>query len=130
MFKIRVLFTSIIYIIVFPVAIFANSVHVLMPVYNTAEFLNKSISSVFNQSFDDMVLIVYNDGSIDGSNPILKKYYNKKSKKMVLFGSDKNKGVTFARNALLNKSFELDPDAYILWLDSDEIDLFKNSAVL
>jgi glycosyltransferase involved in cell wall biosynthesis len=120
MFKIKVLFIYIIYIAIFPISIFANSIHILMPVYNTAEYLTKSISSVFNQSFDDLILIVYNDGSTDRSNTVLKEYYNKQLKKMVLFGSDKNKGVSFARKVLLNKSFELDPDAYILWLDSDD----------
>ena len=42
-------------------------VSVIMPVYNVAPYLNESLDSVINQSYDDLEIIVIDDGSTDGS---------------------------------------------------------------
>ena len=49
-------------------------ISVVIPVYNAEEFLNDSLSSVLNQTFDDIELICVNDGSTDGSLEILEAY--------------------------------------------------------
>lgn len=45
-----------------------------MPIYNVKEYLEKSISSVINQSFDRYELILVDDGSTDGSSDFIDRY--------------------------------------------------------
>lgn len=104
----------------FPLILMGQTVHVLMPVYNSTPYLNKSLDSIFMQTYDDIRLIAYNDGSTDDSVSILHQYHNRHPRKMILFGTNDNNGTAFARESLLKKSFETDPDAMILWLDSDD----------
>ena len=49
-------------------------ISVIMPVYNTSDFLSMSLDSVLNQTIDDIEIICINDGSTDNSVIILKKY--------------------------------------------------------
>jgi glycosyltransferase involved in cell wall biosynthesis len=98
----------------------AQTVHVLMPVFNTENYLEKSLESVFDQTYEDLRLIAYNDGSTDGSLPILERYAARFRDKFVLLQSSVNRGETNARKTLLNYCEGLDKDAMILWLDSDD----------
>lgn len=43
---------------------------IVMPVYNTALFLKRSIDSVLTQTFTDWELIIVDDGSTDASQPV------------------------------------------------------------
>ena len=45
-----------------------------MPVYNGEKYLEKSINSILNQTFNDWELIIVDDCSSDGSMKIMKKY--------------------------------------------------------
>ena len=49
-------------------------VSILIPVYNAEKFLEKCIKSALNQTFKDIEIIIINDGSIDSSPEIIKKY--------------------------------------------------------
>ena len=49
-------------------------ISVIMPVYNTSQYLRKSIESVLNQTYKDFELICINDGSTDSSLDILNQY--------------------------------------------------------
>ena len=49
-------------------------ISVIMPVYNSSDFLSMSLDSVLNQTIDDIEVICVNDGSTDNSSNILKKY--------------------------------------------------------
>ena len=44
-----------------------------MPVYNGAKYLNEAIDSIINQTVTDFDFLIINDGSIDGTNDILKR---------------------------------------------------------
>ena len=98
----------------------AETVHILMPVFNTEQYLCASLESVFTQSYEDIRLIVYNDGSTDGSCQILENYQDRFSKQLVLLQSPINQGISHARKCLLEHSQMLDSNAMILWLDSDD----------
>ncbi len=49
-------------------------ISILMPIFNGAEYLHRSITSVVNQTFDDWQLVVLNDGSTDTSAAILQSF--------------------------------------------------------
>lgn len=52
-------------------------ISVIMPVYNDADRLDKSINSVLSQTLDDIELVCVNDGSTDNSLEILESYCEK-----------------------------------------------------
>jgi len=86
---------------------------IVVPVYNTANYLNKCIGSILNQSYDNYEIIVINDGSTDNSKEILEEY---KANKKITIITQKNKGLSVARNNGIKKS----KGDYIIFLDSDD----------
>ena len=87
---------------------------IIMPVYNTEKYLEKSILSVLNQSYTDYELICVNDGSTDGSTHILSAFADKKEIKIIQH--ECNKGLFCARKTGVQKA----SGDYILFLDSDD----------
>lgn len=65
---------------------------IIIPVYNTAKYLEKCITSLLSQNFKSFEIICIDDGSEDNSIEILKQYQNLKILK------EKNSGSGFARN--------------------------------
>ena len=55
-------------------------VSIIMPAFNAANTIEKSIESVLNQTYKDWELIVINDGSTDNTNKIVKKLIKKRKK--------------------------------------------------
>ena len=100
---------------------------VIIPVYNTYNYLERCLNSVFNQSFKDFEVIAVNDGSTDDSYKIIEKYCEKYKSKFRIVNIEKKEtiGPSLARNLGVNAS----KGEYILFLDSDdyyETDLLKN----
>lgn len=88
---------------------------VIIPVYNTGEYLGRCIESVVNQTLSDIHIIVINDGSTDNSEKIIQKYILKKTK-ISYIQLEKNTGVGNARNLGVKKA----QTKYITFLDSDD----------
>ena len=86
-------------------------VSVIIPNYNYAEFLQQAIESVLNQDYPNIEIIVVDDGSVDESCQIVKKYQEK-----VKLIQIENSGAPVARNfGLINST-----GFYIAYLDSDD----------
>ena len=51
-------------------------VSVITPTFNRADYLPLAVESVLSQSFDDLELIVVDDGSTDGTAELMKKYFS------------------------------------------------------
>ena len=49
-------------------------VSIVVPVYNTAEYVEECIQSILSQTYENKELILVNDGSTDGSGEICKRY--------------------------------------------------------
>lgn len=78
-------------------------VTVMMPVYNVARFLRAAIESVLKQNFALFELVIFDDGSEDQSGHIARQYQARDSRVRV-YGSDKNRGVAYARNQILKRA--------------------------
>src|SRR5574344_843618 len=90
-------------------------ISVIVPVYNTGEFLREAIQSITNQHFDDMEIIVVNDGSTDNSVNIIREIM--KSDLRIKLIEQKNQGQSAARNTALKVA----EGKYIYFMDSDDV---------
>lgn len=89
-------------------------VSVIMPVYNSEKYLKEAIDSIFDQTYQNIELIVIDDGSVDNSINIIK---NINSDKIVFLRNERNIGVSATRN----KGFSVAKGKYIALMDSDDI---------
>src|SRR5690625_148372 len=92
-----------------------SKISVIMPVYNTEEFLEKSIQSILNQTYKEIELIVINDGSNDGSKYTIDKLAEIDNR-VKAFHFKTRKGVGAARNYGVKES----TGNYIYFFDSDD----------
>ena len=90
-------------------------ISVIIPVYNRADRINRTIDNIFEQSYNDLEVIVVDDGSSDEIEIALSPYLKKKNFSFVR--SDKNYGACHARNAGVN----LAKGEYIAFQDSDDL---------
>ncbi len=91
-------------------------ISVIMPVYNTEEYVWEAIESILNQTFSDFEFIIIDDGSSDTSWEIIQKYA-KKDKRIKALQNEWNKGISYTRNKLIS----LTTTNYIASQDSDDI---------
>ncbi|NNV07975.1 glycosyltransferase [Geobacillus sp. MMMUD3] len=89
-------------------------VSVVMPVYNALPWINESINSILNQTFENFELIIIDDGSVDGTREFLK---NINDSRIVRYFFSENRGIVSA----LNKGISLAKGKYIARMDSDDI---------
>ena len=99
---------------------FSPSITVYITNHNYGMYLEQSIESVLNQSFQDFELIIIDDGSQDKSRQIIKKY-ERHQKISVIF--QKNRGLTVSNNIALG----LARGEFIVRLDAD--DYFSKDAL-
>lgn len=93
-----------------------TKISVIVPVYNSEEFLTESINSLLNQTFTDFEVICINDGSTDQSLRLLKNLQKRDGRIKVI--DRENGGCGSARNAGIEKAegkyiYFFDPDDYI-----------------
>ncbi len=96
---------------------------IIVPNYNNEQFLNKSLDSLINQSYDNLEIIVVNDGSKGNCDEIVKKF-QEKDKRIKYVKHDTNKGLFQAR---LTGAENATGD-YIAFLDADDyvsIDFYR-----
>lgn len=88
-------------------------ISVILPTYNRAGLLNRSIQSVLNQTYQDFELIIVDDGSKDNTRELVKGI---KDKRIRYLYCEKNGGASKARNI----GIEHAKYDYIAFLDSDD----------
>ena len=90
-------------------------VSIILPVYNSALYIEETLSSVIDGDYKNFELLVFDDCSMDGSKEIIQRLA-KKNDKIKLYISESNKGAGYARNFLLQRI----SGKYIAFLDSDD----------
>lgn len=102
---------------------FKYDVSIVIPVYNVEDYLKECLDSILKQNYDinKIEIILIDDGSIDNSLNICKKYKEKYSNIKIL--EQPNSGVSKARNNGIKNAL----GKYIMLLDSD--DTISKSAV-
>lgn len=90
-------------------------ISVVVPVYNTAKYLNKCLDSLTAQTLSDIEIICVNDCSTDDSLKILKEY-EAKDARIKLIDFAENKGVSVARN----RGIDAATGDYLGFVDADD----------
>lgn len=89
-------------------------ISVIVPVYNTEQYLPRCLDSIISQSFTDFELLLVDDGSTDGSGAICDAYAEKDDRIRVFH--KENGGVSSARNLGLKEA----KGEWICFVDSDD----------
>lgn len=89
-------------------------VSVIVPVFNAANFIHRSVESIINQSYNDLEIILINDGSTDNTIELLNAYAEKDNRIRVI--DQDNIGVAATRNVGLKNA----KGEFILFIDSDD----------
>ena len=88
---------------------------IVLPNYNSSLFIEKTLNSIFSQSYKKWKLFLIDDSSDNKTKRILHRY--KKNKKIKIFFLKSNKGTSFCRNFALKKI----RSPYIAFIDSDDL---------
>lgn len=91
-----------------------EKISVIVAVYNVEKYLKKCIDSILNQTYQNLEVILINDGSTDQSGDICNDYALKDSRVKVI--SRENRGIAFTRNEGLDTA----KGDYITFVDSDD----------
>ncbi|MDT3428811.1 glycosyltransferase EpsH [Paenibacillus forsythiae] len=89
-------------------------ISIIVPIYNMEAYLPRCLDSLLGQSFGDLEIIAVNDGSTDGSLPILRQYADRDSRIVLINRS--NGGVSSARNEGMGQA----SGRYIAFVDPDD----------
>ena len=87
---------------------------VVIPVYNAASYLQRCVKSVCNQTYQEIEIILVNDGSNDNSGALCDELAQKDTRIRVVH--QKNSGSSAARNA----GIQCAKGDYIVFLDADD----------
>ena len=88
---------------------------IILPNYNSSKYMEKTIKSILNQSYENWKLIIVDDHSDDKTKNILKTFH--KNKRIKVFYLKKNKGAGYCRNLAISKS----NTDFLAFIDSDDI---------
>lgn len=89
-------------------------VSIIVPIYNSENYLYECVTSIINQTYRDLEIILVNDGSTDQSGKICKEFKERDSR--IVYIEQENKGEGEARNA----GIRICRGDYIEFCDSDD----------
>lgn len=89
-------------------------VSVIMPSWNTSNFIAESIQSVIDQTYENWELIIVDDCSTDNTDEVVARFTDKRIR---YFKNEKNSGAALSRNRGLREA----RGEWIAFLDSDDL---------
>ena len=87
---------------------------IIVPVYNVEKYINECLSSLINQTYKNIEIVVINDGSSDNSLSLIEEYSRIDDRIRVI--DQKNMGLGYTRNVGIDNAV----GDYILFVDSDD----------
>lgn len=95
-------------------------VSIIIPVYNVEEYINESLESIVQQTYENIEIIIVDDGSTDDSISNINTYMQLKNVTLI---NQENKGASAARNTGLKNA----KGKYVYFFDGD--DLLESGAI-
>jgi glycosyltransferase involved in cell wall biosynthesis len=93
-------------------------ISIIIPTYNRAQVISKTLESIIAQTFTDWECIIVDDGSTDNTEEVIDNYIKKDSRfRYFKRPQDRIKGPNSCRNF----GFELSKGSWINWFDSDDL---------
>lgn len=92
-----------------------KTVSVIVTCYNHEKYIKQCIQSIFHQTYQNIELIIINDGSRDSSNEIITNTIKNSPFEQTDYIIQENKGSCFSRN----RGLDISTGEYILMVDSD-----------
>lgn len=89
-------------------------VSIIVPAYNVEKYIEKCISSILDQTYTNIEVIIVNDGSTDKTGKIIDAFLQRDSRVNVIH--KKNEGVSSARNS----GIEMSKGEYLVFVDGDD----------
>lgn len=90
------------------------NISIIVPVYNSEEFMPQTLDSLLRQTYGDLEIICVNDGSSDSSLRILQEYAMQDERFVVI--NQNNQGVSVARNTAMSRA----SGNIIMFVDADD----------
>ena len=95
---------------------------IIICAYNIERYIKKAINSVLKQTYDNYEILVFNDGSKDGTLSKMKEFEG--NEKIKIINSDVNIGLGAGRNTCMKYA----TGEYIIYLDGDDT-LYENTTL-
>lgn len=89
-----------------------TKVSLIVPIYNSQNYLEKCIKSLISQTLKDIQIILINDGSTDNSEKIIKSFDDER----IVYISKNNEGIGKTRNLGIDKA----TGEFLAFVDSDD----------
>jgi len=96
------------------------AISVILPVHNGSGFLKSAVQSILNQSFGDFELLIFDDGSNDGTSELVQDFERGDQRIRAIYRR-RNQGIVSALNALIDMA----EGEYIARMDADDIAMPK-----
>ena len=93
----------------------AELVSVIMPSYNTSDFICETIESVLKQTYTNWELLIVDDCSTDNTDEVVRSFLS--DNRIKFFKNEKNSGAAVSRNRALREA----KGKWIAFLDSDDL---------
>lgn len=87
---------------------------VIVPVYNVEQYLRQCLDSILNQTYQEIEVLLINDGSTDASDEICREYAERDNR--IRYFVKENGGLSDARNYALDRA----EGEYVTFVDSDD----------
>lgn len=90
-----------------------------IPVFNTVDYIQRSIESALNQSYSSIEFLIIDDGGSDGSIEIVERLQAEhcRGKDIRIIKFEQNRGVASARNRIIDEA----SGDYLYFMDSDDV---------
>lgn len=99
-----------------------ESITLVITVYNKEKYIEATLTSVLNQSFQDFYLLIIDDHSSDNSIKVIQSFFETHPRQYELIQSNENKGIGYTRHF----AEQYVNSKYLMFLDADDI-LYENA---